>query len=305
MYKIKVFTILILFVLIIAACGPAATEEKPVEEAVAEEEVAQPTDMPAETPKTQLRLAHSWPARIDPAVGGDFIALTFHPNIYDSLVFPNVDGTVGPWLAESWDVSSDTLSYTFHLKKGVLFHDGSELMASDVVYSMNRLLTVGQGMAYLFTNHVQSIEAIDDYTVTITIDKPYALFDLSLVRLSIVNEDLVKANTEAEGQYGENGDYGTGWLLTHDAGSGPYQVKDVQLEEYVLLEKNNDWWASDQFVANSPDEVRFIPVPQAATLRTLMANQELEISDQWQSADTIRAVDEIEGVEIAAYDAVT
>lgn len=262
-------------------------------------------DTPGVPGKTQLRVAHSWPARIDPAVGGDFIALTLHPNIYDTLVFPTVEGTVIPWLAESWDVSDDGRGYTFHLRKGVLFHDGTELKASDVVYSMNRYLTIGQGMAYLFTNRIQNITALDDYTVEMTINEPYALFLVSLVRFSILNADLVKANTKPEGPYGEHGDYGTGWLLTNSAGSGPYTVKDMALQEFVLLEKNNEWWAKDKFVENSPDEVYFMPPPHAATLRTLMANRELDISDQWQSADTFKAVEAMDGIKIAAFDAVT
>lgn len=274
-----------------AACARAAQEPAP----------------PAgqEGPVRRLRIAHAWPVRIDPAVGGDFVALTLLPNIYDALVFPTPDGGVEPWVAERWQVSGDNLTYTFHLRRGVKFHDGSELTARDVVFSFNRLMTVGQGVAYMFKDKVERVEALDDYTVRFTLRQPYALFLLSLVRLYILNEEQVKANIQPQGQYGEHGDYATTWLLTHDAGSGPYKVKEVRLEEFVLLEKNRDWWAKDRFVANAPDEVRVIPVPDAATLRTLMANRELEISDQWQSSDTLRAVDRIEGVEIAAFDAAT
>lgn len=311
--KKNVLALLVLLVLLVAACGPttAPTEEAappPTEEAAltpTEEPAPVPTEEAAPPEKTLLTLAHSWPARVDPGIGADFIALTLHTNIYDTLVFPTTDGGIVPWVAESWDVSDDNLTYTFHLREGVKFHDGSELQASDVVFSMNRLLEVGQGMAYLFADYVESVEALDDYTVQFKINEPYALFDLTLLRLFILNEDEVMAHVEAEGEYGEHGDYGTDWLLTHSAASGPYKVKGVQLEEYVLLEKNEDWWAADQFVDNSPDEVRFIPLPEAATLKTLMANQELEISDQWQSADTFRSADEIDGVEIAAFDAVT
>ena len=305
MKKERVLALLVLVALLVAACGPTPP---PTEEAApppTEKAAPPPTEEPVKPEKIQLRLAHSWPARVDPGIGADFIALTMHPNIYDTLVFPTTDGGLEPWVAESWEVSDDNLTYTFHLRKGVKFHDGSELLASDVVFSLNRLLTVGQGMAYMFVDRVESVEALDDYTVQFKLTEPYALFELSLLRLFIMNEDEVMAHVEAEGEYGEFGDYATDWLLTHDAGSGPYKVKEVQLEEFVLLEKYEDWWAADKFVENSPDEVRFIPGPEAATLKTLMANRELEISDQWQSADTFRSVDEIEGVDIAAFDAVT
>lgn len=330
-----VITLLLLVALAVTACGqpseegvePAEEEAGAAEEAPSAEEEAAPAEeeapsaeeeaAPAEeeaapeeaeaaaTDVIQLRLAHSWPARVDPAIGADFIALTMHTNIYDTLVFPTVDGGLEPWVAESWEISDDNLTYTFHLREGIAFDDGSELQASDVVFSYNRLQTVGQGMAYMFEGRIESIEAPDDYTVVFTLTEPYALFEQSLLRLYITNEDVVMAHVEDEGEYGEYGDYATDWMLTHSAGSGPYSVTDVQLEEYVLLEKNENWWAADHFVENSPDEVRFIPLPEAATLKTLMANQELEISDQWQSADTFRSVAEIEGVEIAAFDAVT
>ncbi|UCC63807.1 MAG: ABC transporter substrate-binding protein [Anaerolineae bacterium] len=309
--KKSVLTILVLVGLLVAACGPKPTEppaptEAPTEApAPTKEAPPTPTEAPAKPEKIQLRLAHSWPARVDPAIGGDFIALTMHVNIYDTLVFPTTDGGLEPWVAESWEVSDDSLTYTFHLREGIKFHDGSELQASDIVFSYNRLQTVGQGMAYMFADRVESVEALDDYTVQFKLTEPYALFEQSLLRLFITNEDEVMAHVEAEGEYGEFGDYATDWMLTHSAASGPYSVKEVQLEEFVLLEKNEDWWAADMFVENSPDEVRFIPLPEAATLKTLMANQELEISDQWQSADTFRSVAEIEGVEIAAFDAVT
>lgn len=287
--KPKVLVWLLFVAFLVSACGPRAPEQ------------ARP---PAEGETRRLRVAHSWPVRIDPAVGGDFVALTLLPNLYDALVFPTPEGGVQPWIAESWDISDDNLTYTFRLRRGLRFHDGSELTAHDVVFSVNRLLTVGQGVAYMFIDRIESARALDNYTVEFRLREPYALFLISLVRLYIVNEDAVTANQKS-GQYGQFGDYGTGWLLTNDAGSGPYRVKEVQLEEFVLLEKFTEWWAKDEFVPNAPDEVRVIPLPDAATLRTLMTNRQLEISDQWQSADTFRAVARISGVEMAAFDAAT
>ena len=184
-------------------------------------------------------------------------------------------------------------TYTFTLRQGVKFHDGSELTASDVVYSFDRLKTIGEGFAYLAAS-AESAEAVDDYTVKFTLGAPSGLFVPSLVRLYVANEDLVRENTAAEGAYGENGDYGKEWLLTNDAGSGPYKVVEFPLEEYLLMEKNEDWWG--EFDENAPDEVRFIATTETATVRTLMANQELEITDQWQTVEALEALDGIEGV---------
>jgi peptide/nickel transport system substrate-binding protein len=190
------------------------------------------------------------------------------------------------------------MTFTFHLREKVKFHDGSELKASDVVYSFNRLQTVGEGYAYLLAN-VESATAVDDYTVKFTLPEPSGLFVPSLARLYILNEDLVRENTLADGPYGADGDYGKEWLLTHDAGSGPYKVQEFPLEEYLLMEKHKDWWG--EFVDNAPSEVRFIATTEPVTIRTMLSNGELEIGDQWQSVEALQALLEIDGVDVAAF----
>jgi peptide/nickel transport system substrate-binding protein len=276
--------------------APAETEAPPPEEPEATEAPAE-TEAPAPA-KRVLRITFSWPNRIDPAVGNDYAGSTSLTNLYDSLIFPNAAGGVDPSLAESWEVSPDGTVYTFKLREDAVFHDGSPVMASDVVYSFNRLKDIGEGYAYLVTPHIKEITAPDDYTVEITLNQPSALFLPSLVRLYVVNEEVVRANTKAEGPYGENGDYGKEWLQTNDAGSGPYKVKEFPLEQYLLMEKFADWWG--EFNPNAADEVRFIGTTEAVTVRSLMQNNELEISDQWQSFEAYQALDEMEGVEIAA-----
>ena len=245
-----------------------------------------------------LRITFSWPNRIDPAVGNDYAGSTSLANLYDSLVFPNAAGGIDPSLAESWEVSPDGLVYTFKLRQDAKFHDGAPVKASDVVYSYNRMKDIGEGYAYLLAPHVKEIKAVDDFTVEISINQASALFLPSLVRLYVVNEAQVRANTKADGPYGENGDYGKEYLQTNDAGSGPYMVKEFPLEQYLLMGKFADWWG--EFNPNAPDEVRFIGTTEAVTVRSLMENKELEISDEWQSFEAYQALDEVEGTRIAA-----
>ena len=296
----KLFTLLIVMILasvILAGCAPKA----PTTPATVETQApAQPTTPPTTAPVAQKRVfreSFSWPDRIDPAVGNDFASSTSLANLYDTLVFPNAKGGVDPWLATSWDISTDGMTYTFHLRSGVKFHDGSLLKASDVVYSYDRIKTIGEGYGYLVTAGVKSVNAPDDSTVVITIEKPSALFLPSLVRLYIASEAIVKANTKAEGPYAENGDYGKEWLQTHDAGSGPYMVKEFPLEQYLLMEKFTDWWG--KFNPKAPDEARFIGTTEAVTIRTLMQNHELEVTDQWQSLEAYGALSKIDGVKVA------
>jgi len=297
-------TILILAVLVsLVACGPTQT---PTPAEVPAAPTAVPTEVPTEAPppeKRALDVTFSWPTYIDPAVGSDFSSTSSLCNLYDTLVFPNTGGGVDPHLAERWDVSGDGLTWTFHLKTGVKFHNGSELTASDVAFSMNRLLEIGEGLAYVFLGTVESATAIDDYAVEFKLTQPSGLFLISLIRLYVADEGEVMDNLVSPGPYGEKGDYGKEYLLTHDAGSGPYKVKEFPLEEYLLMEKYEDWFG--EFAANAPDEVRFIATTEAATVRTLMSREELEITDQWQTIEALEALGEMEGVDVAAFPVLT
>src|SRR4030066_446150 len=235
--RFTLLAVMIVVSLFLGSCAQATTQP-PVTSQETQASVA-PTAVQAPQ-KRVLRISFSWPDRIDPAVGNDFASSTSLANLYDTLIFPNAKGGVDPWLATSGEISADGLIYTFHLREGVKFHDGSLLKASDVVYSYNRIKTIGEGYGYLVTTGVQSMTAPDDSTVEIKVDQPSSLFLPSLVRLYVASEAIVKANTKAEGPYAENGDYGKECLQPPDAGSGPYMVKEFPLEQYLLMEKLND-----------------------------------------------------------------
>ncbi len=127
-------------------------------------------------------------------------------------------------MAETWDVSDDGLTYTFHLRQGVKFHNGDELTAEDVAFSAQRLFDIGEGFAYLLRTvdadgnviaGVKSVDALDDNTVQFTLAQPFGPFVPALVRLYIVNKDQVMENIDkTENMYAEMGDYGKKWLLT-------------------------------------------------------------------------------------------
>ncbi len=247
--------------------------------------------------KRELRVTFAWPTYIDPAVGSDFSSSASFVNLYDSLVYPTPEGDVVPHVAERWDTSADGLTWTFYLRKGIKFHDGSELTAEDVAFSMDRLTTIGEGYAYLFMDRVKRSEVVDKYTVRFHMSEPYGPFLTTIVRLYILNKDVVMANIETPGPYGDFGDYGKKYLLTHDAGSGAYSLKEMRLEEYVLMEKFRDCWG--EVSPNAPDEVKFIGTTEPITVRTMMARGELEVSDQWQGLESLNSLDALEGVDIA------
>jgi len=246
-----------------------------------------------------LRVTFAWPTYIDPAVGSDFSSSSSFVNLYDTLVYPDTNGDPLPHVATSWEASADGLTWTFHLRDDVTFHDGTPLTAEDVKFSMDRLTTIGEGYAFLFVGRVESTEVVDAYTVRFHLSQPFGPFLSTLYRLYILNKDLVEANIVKPGPYGDMGDYGKAYLVDHDAGSGPYMVKEFRVEEELDMIQNPNYWLPID--ADAPKEVRFIGTTEPATIRTMMSRHELEISDQWQSQEALQALDGIDGVDIAAF----
>ncbi len=148
-----------------------------------------------------LRVTFAWPTYIDPAVGSDYSSSASIVNLYDSLVYPDTKGDPLPHVATSWETSDDTLTWTFHLRDDVAFHDGTPLTAADVKYSMDRLTMIGEGYAFLFLGRVSSTDIIDDHTVQFKLSQPFGPFISTLYRLYIVNKALVEANVETPGPY--------------------------------------------------------------------------------------------------------
>jgi peptide/nickel transport system substrate-binding protein len=246
-----------------------------------------------------LRSSWSWPTYIDPAVGSDFSSSAALVHLYDPLVFPDKEMNPQPHIAKSWKISSDGRTWTFYIRQGIMFHDGTELTADDVKFSMDRLTTIGEGFAFLFVERIISTEILNKYTIVFHLKEPFAPFLGALYRFFVVNKDLVMTNIKRPGPYSEMGDYGKTYLLTNDAGSGPYMVKEFALEEYLLMTKNPNYW--QQIDSFAPNEVKMYGTTEPITVRTMMARRELEFSDAWQSEEALEAMDNIKGVDIAQH----
>jgi len=245
-----------------------------------------------------ISLEEDWPTYSDPAVGTDFSDMIAVTNVNDALVFLTNDNTIKPWLAEKWEMSPDGKVWTIYLRKGVKFHNGETLKASDVVFSLKRHHAIGEGLSFLFIN-IEDAKAIDDYTVQFTLKEPFGPFLQTLVRFYVLSEKEVMSHIKTPGPYGEYGDYAKEWLLTHDAGCGPYKIKEAKMEEYILMEKFDDWWGG--WDPNAPVYFKMFSQPDASTIRTLIANRQLEITDEWQAVETYNALEQIPGVKIARY----
>ena len=234
----------------------------------------------------------------DPAFHyGEFDAMDIL-NLYEPLVYPVPGDLPKPHLAESWDASTDGKTWTFKLRKGVKFHDGSELTAEDVVYSMDRMLAIKKGYSYLWAGLLKpgSTKAVDSHTVQFTLEKPFGPFIETLVQFFVVNSELAMANTRSDGKFGANGDYGTAFLENNDAGSGPYTIGKVVPDTRRVYNRFADYWGG--WSGNKFERVVVQIVGESATARELLVSGQVDFVDQWQPVEFYQSIAKESGVMV-------
>jgi peptide/nickel transport system substrate-binding protein len=242
-----------------------------------------------------LNYTFGWPAYIDPGVGSDDQSLGPIINLYDPLIYPKIDGEPGAHVAKSWEISDDGLVWTFYLREGIKFHDGSELTAEDVKFSMDRLATRGQGYGFLYSDRIKQTKVIDKYTVEFHLTSRFAPLLSSLQFFFILNKDLVLENIQ-DGRYEEFGDYGEKYLNLNAAGSGPYKLKEFDYGSHITFEQNPDYWLP--LDPNCPDEIKFYAGLPTSTVKIMFEKRELEYCGHDLSMEALKTIDAIEGVDI-------
>src|SRR6266542_7122547 len=151
--------------------------------------------------------------------------------MYDNLVRFNAKMQIEPALAQSWTQSPDGLTWTFKLRKGVRFHDGSPFDAKAVKYFFDRVLGDEKPFkASLYTPFVQGAQVVDDNTVRVTLKQPFAAF---LFRLAHSAGGVV--SPAAHQKWGKD-------LTLHPSGTGPFKFVEWVKGDRVVLEKNDGYW---------------------------------------------------------------
>ena len=216
---------------------------------------------------------------IDPAVGYTLWSRYVTDNVYDSLFrFEGIPPQVVNHLAKSYEVSDDGLEWIFHLEEGVSFHDGTMLTASDVKYTFERMLAMGDSPSFLWADTVDpdQIEVIDDHTVKVALKKQFGPFLFTLPWLYIVNEDLVRANEV-------DGDWGRAWMRDNDAGSGPFFIEEFDPAVRIVHQ-----WFEDYFKGWPEDHLTgwvWQIHREPATLRQLLENGQVHMTDRLSQID--------------------
>ncbi|RKX73331.1 MAG: peptide ABC transporter substrate-binding protein [Spirochaetes bacterium] len=230
------------------------------------------------------------PDGLDPGITNNSFASPILLNTFEGLVIYDANNSIVGGSAESWDISDDGLSYTFHLRKNLKWSDGTALTADDFVYSYLRVLDPALGAQYteMITTYIVGaeeyyagtadadsvgIKAVDANTLVLTLMKPTAYYIgiLGMWVYSPVNEATVTAN-------------GDKWTRSADTfiSNGPFKMQKIAFGEGYELVKNPNYWNAAN-VKLEKLNFRFIPDPSTA----LVALDQGDIDGQWEvpSAD--------------------
>lgn len=165
----------------------------------------------------------------DPSIAFSTEAI-FLPNVYEPLVWYGKGGELRSGLATSWKASKDGKTWTFRIRRGVKFHDGTPLTAQAVKFSIDRTMKLGKGAAYIWAP-VDRIEVVDRYTVRFRL-KFAAPIDL--IATAQYAGWIFSPKSAASG---------TEWFQQgRDAGSGPYRVVRWDKGQQILLARFTDYW---------------------------------------------------------------
>jgi oligopeptide transport system substrate-binding protein len=192
-----------------------------------------------------LTLSGEAPATLDPALARTSTALEYIVEVFSGLVAFDPDLNLKPEIARSWDLSADGRTYTFHLRDGVVFHDGRAVTAGDFKYSLERACdpSTGSMTAESFlgdivgvkerlsgaASEISGVKVIDDLTLQITIDTPKEYFLLKLAYPVAYVVD--RANVES----------GADWW-THPNGTGPFRLERWQQDDSITLRRNDNYY---------------------------------------------------------------
>ncbi len=276
----RLISIFAILALVLAACGDQGDSEsaEPSEEPPASGESAAPSEGAGEpvTGGTLVFAGARLSSSLDPALTSDGESFRVLQQVYEPLVdlAPGTTSDLIGVLAEDWDCEPDATECVFTLREGVTFHDGTPFNADAVVANFERWQNFSeefQGSAYYYDavfdgfgpdNIMESIEATDEFTVTITLREPNPsfIYGLTLPCFGIVSPAILESTNAA--------DFDTTTLTTDavQGGTGPFILESYTPDDNATLVRNDDYWGETAYL----DSVIIRPIADpAARLQAL------------------------------------
>lgn len=278
---------LVSLALIVTACGASQTVSPAASSAASQPQGATPA--PSEGPPHGGTFVGVIPG--DPQAGSrtwstnanTFFAFT---PIYNSLVYTDASRTAKPDLADSWDVSDDDLTYTFHLNPNARFHDGEPVTSDDVEYTIE-VATEYQSQAGPILQNVERMDKPDEHTIVFHLKEPSAVFLLGLAHqfMGILPKHLYEGSDPRESPLNEE-----------PVGSGPYKFEEWVKGDHVTLVRNDDY-----FKEGLPyfDRVILRIIPDAGARTIAFQNGDIDlITGQFVAREQAGDLESVEGVQI-------
>jgi len=196
---------------------------------------------------------------------------TLAHHIYETLLGRDNDGNLTPRLATEWALKEgDDTVWVFTLREGVTFHDGSAFTAEDVVYSMERAKSEFSNMRQLHAD-VESVTAVDDYTVEFQMAGPSAIYPNNLTNTFIMDKDWSEANDLDVVQDFASG--ATNYAVLNTNGTGPYTLVSREVDVETVLALNEDWWGETPAVTG----IEYVVIADAQTRIAALLSGEVDI----------------------------
>ena len=252
----------------------------------------------AKTPSDTLRFAFLADMQVpDPDIFYEGEGLGVTLSVYDGLLSYKPDSSdFAPGLAESWEVSADGLTYTFHLRSGVKYHDGTVMQASDFITSFARRTKVNQGPAYMLAD-ITSTTAPDASTLVVKMKHPVEPFlhfmacpwspkgvSPALIASKAVGDDLAQE-----------------WLTTHDAGTGPYTISEfVPSSHYTLVAYDGYWGPKPDFTT-----IDIQIIPDVTTQRLKLEAGDLDLVTKGLPIGDVESLSKNSKVTVTRYPVAT
>lgn len=191
--------------------------------------------------------------------------------VYDNLVAYDENMHLVPRLATSWEPSADGLTWTFHLRQGVKFQDGTPFNAKAVKVTFDRILDPNLKLARygLYSAFMKSVDVVDDYTVKFNMKMPFGALPQNLAHPA-----GVIISPAALQKYGKD-------IARHPVGTGPFMFKEWVSGDHITMVKNPNYWGDKPKI----DTLVFKFVPEANTRLTMLETGEADVAYPIAAAD--------------------